>query len=251
MTIKIIAFDGDDTLWHHNNYFLQANTQFGELMNRYGDFPDIDRQIDEKHIQDLPVWGYGVKSLTLSMVDLAIELTGGTIPATAIQEITRIGRETHLHPVHLLDHVAETVQILHRQYMLILITKGDLIAQEMKIHKSGLEPYFTAIDVVSEKDEATYRKIFNRMRINPAEVVMIGNTLRSDILPVVRLGGQAIHIPYTTSWHFEESDITEQDKAGYITVSSMQHVPDILANLKQHKKKKLSELALPLSPQGI
>lgn len=245
MTIKIIAFDGDDTLWHHNNYFQQAVDQFCALMNTLGDYPNIREQTDQKHIQDLPTWGYGVKGLILSMIELAVTLTNGTIPGTAIQEIIRIGRNAHMHPVILLDHVTETIKALHGDYELILITKGDLIAQEMKVHKSGLESYFSSIEIVSEKDVPTYKRIFHRMRVNPEEVVMIGNTLRSDILPVVRLGGQAIHVPYITNWHFEEAEMTEDDIKRYITMASMEHIPDVIRNLQQHDKKLLSELALP------
>lgn len=245
MTIKIVAFDGDDTLWHHNNFFRKASEQFHEIMNRIGDFPDAREQLDQKHINDLPVWGYGVKGLILSMIELSISMTQGTIPAPVLQEIFNVGRDTHLHPITLLDHVSETIQALHEKYQLILITKGDLIAQEMKIHKSGLEPYFDSIDIVSEKDVPTYEKIFKRMRINPEELVMIGNSLRSDVIPPVRLGAQAVHIPYVSDWHFEKEDVNEADKARFITLSTMEHLPAILENFNQSNKTLLSELSEP------
>lgn len=246
MTIKIVAFDGDDTLWHHNNFFLKASADFHAIMNRLGDFPDAQEQLDKKHIEDLPVWGYGVKGLILTMIELAITMTNGTIPAPVIQEIFDMGRNTHMHPVTLLDHVQKTIESLHGRYHLMLITKGDLIAQEMKIHKSGLEPLFDDIDIVSEKDVATYDRIFRRGHINPEELIMVGNSLRSDILPPVQLGAQAVHIPYVTDWHFETADeIATKDKKRFITLGSMEHLPEIIDNLNKSDKTLLSELSEP------
>ena len=245
MTIKIIAFDGDDTLWHHNNFFRKASEDFHDIMNKYGNYPNARDMLDQKHIADLPVWGYGVKGLILSMIELAITMTECKIPASVLQEIFDVGRDTHQHPVTLLDHVADTLKALHGRYRLMLITKGDLIAQEMKIHKSGLEPFFDDIDIVSEKDVATYKKIFRRSKIDPAELVMIGNSIRSDILPPVQLGAQAIHIPYINDWHFENAELGTEDQKRYITLGSMEHVASIIDNLNRSDKQLLSELAEP------
>lgn len=245
MTIKIVAFDGDDTLWHHNNFFRKASDDFHAIMNRLGDFPDAREQLDKKHIADLPVWGYGVKGLILTMIELSISMTQGKIPASVIQEIFDMGRNTHMHPVTLLDYVADTIKDLHGKYRLMLITKGDLIAQEMKIHKSGLEPLFNDIDIVSEKDVPTYDRIFRRAQINPEELLMIGNSLRSDVLPPVQLGAQAVHIPYVTDWHFETAELTEDEQKRFITLGTMEHLPEIIENFNRSDKKLISELAEP------
>jgi putative hydrolase of the HAD superfamily len=240
MTITTIAFDGDDTLWHHDNFFRNAIERFHEIMNELGDFPDAREQIDTQHIKDLAVWGYGVKGLLLSMIELAIRMTDGKISGTDIQRIFDVGKQTHMHPVTLLEGVAETIGKLHDRYQLILITKGDLIAQEMKIHKSGLTPFFDGVEIISEKDTATYKKIMARYDAEPGEFIMIGNTLRSDILPVVQLGAQAIHIPYSSSWHYEVASVTDLDKQKYVMLKSMKDVPALLDRLEKSGQDQLS-----------
>ncbi len=242
MTITTIAFDGDDTLWHHENYFLEAKERLHALVNEYGDYPDALEKMDAQHIANLPVWGYGVKSHMLSTIEAALRMAGDNLPASAIAQILEIGKELHQHPVHLLDGVAETIGKLNERYGLILITKGDLTAQEMKITRSGIAPYFDAVEIVSEKNEATYERIFKRYQLRPEEVVMVGNSIKSDILPVVRLGGQAIHIPYHTSWAFEEAEVAETDKEKFIVLPSMRDVPRFLEKLEKSGQDKLSTL---------
>ena len=244
MTITTIAFDGDDTLWHHDNYFRAAVDEFHTIMNTLGDFPDAREAIDKKHINDLAIWGYGVKGLILSMVDLAIEMTDGQIAGADIKRLMDVGRKTHLHPVILLDHVAPTLQALKGRFRIVLITKGDLIAQEMKIHKSGLEPFFDIIEIVSEKDVPTYQKILQRHQIKAEEMIMIGNSLRSDIIPPVQLGAQAIHIPYETSWHFEKLMTNEDEKQRFITMESMADLPALIDQLEHSETTELSKLTL-------
>lgn len=244
MPITTIAFDGDDTLWHHDNYFRKAIDQFHDIMNEIGDFPDARERVDVKHIADLGTWGYGVKGLLLSMIELAIAMTDGRITGAQIQRIFDVGKQTHLHPVTLLDHVAETIGALHHRYQLLLITKGDLIAQEMKVHKSGLAQFFDGIEIISEKDVETYKKIMKRYQAKPEEFLMIGNTLRSDIVPPVKLGAQGIHIPYTTSWHYEQSLITDDEKAQFVTLPSMKDVPPLLDKLAASGQGRLSAVLL-------
>jgi putative hydrolase of the HAD superfamily len=242
MTITTIAFDGDDTLWHHENFFLDAQKRLHALLNEYGDFPDAFAQIDAQHVADLPIWGYGVKSLVLSALECAIRITAGKIPAEGIQRILEIGRELHQHPVQLLDGVAEAVGTLNQRYGMILITKGDLIAQEMKVTRSGIAPYFDAVEIVSEKNEETYERIFKRYQLDPAEVLMIGNSIKSDILPVVRVGGQAIHIPYHTTWEFEKAEIAQTDLEKFIVLPTMKDLPEFLERLEKSGQSKLSAL---------
>ncbi len=240
MTITTIAFDGDDTLWHHDNYFREATQEFHNYMNSLGSFPDALAQLDTKHIQDIAQWGYGVMGLTLSMIELSVQMTSGKITGDQIQVIFDIGRKAHQHPVILLDHVAETIGALHDRYQLLLITKGDLIAQEMKVHKSGLAEFFDGIEIVSEKDVPTYEHIFELYRVDPSEVVMIGNTLRSDIIPPLKLGAQAVHIPYHTSWHFEQGEVAEADRNNFIILPSMKDLPQLLEKAAQRDDANLS-----------
>lgn len=231
MTIKTIAFDGDDTLWHHESYFEGAKQRFHDIMNQIGHYPDAADQVDLKHIQDLKLWGYGVKGFTLTMIETAITLTNGTITGQQIKEIFDLGKETYLHPITLLDHVRETLIKLRGRYFLLLITKGDLVAQEMKIAQSGLADFFDGIEIVSEKDISSYQRILKRYEIIPNEFVMVGNTIRSDILPPLQIGAKAIHIPYHTSWHFETPEVAEIEKSRFTVLPSMEKLPDIIATL--------------------
>lgn len=244
MTITTLAFDADDTLWHHENYFLEAKQRLHDLLNEYGSFPDAMAQMDAQHIADIPTLGYGVKSHILSCIDVAIRITNGTIPASGIARILDIGRELYQHPIVLLDGVADTIASLHAsgRYRMIIITKGDLIAQEMKVTRSGLGHYFEAVEIVSEKDTDTYAKIMKRHGIKPASMIMIGNTLRSDILPPIQLGAQAIHIPYHTSWSFEEAEIAQSDAHKFIVLPAIRDVIPLLEKLEKSKQSSLSAL---------
>lgn len=239
MTITTIAFDGDDTLWHHDNYFREATQEFHNYMNTLGSYPDALEALDSKHIQDIAQWGYGVMGLTLSMIELSVEMTNGKITGDQMQVIFNIGRKAHQHPVVLLDHVAETIGALNDRYQLLLITKGDLIAQEMKIHKSGLAEFFDGIEIVSEKDVPTYQKIFELYRVDPEEVIMVGNTLRSDIIPPLKLGAQAVHIPYNTSWHFEQAQVADADRENFVVLPSMKDLPELLEKAAQRDDSRL------------
>lgn len=239
MTITTIAFDGDDTLWHHENYFGIARAQFQTLMNEIGDYPDAIDLADQQHINNLPLWGYGVRSFTLSMIEAAIEMTGGTITGNDIKRVVEIGRSLYQHPIILLDHVAETVQTLHSKYRLVLITKGDLVAQEMKIHQSKLGPFFESAEIVSEKDIPTYERIFKRLDINPAECVMVGNSVKSDIIPPLALGAKAIHIPYSTTWMHEQAEVSESDVGKFLTMPSIQGLPEAIPLLELARQAKI------------
>jgi putative hydrolase of the HAD superfamily len=242
MPITTIAFDGDDTLWHHENFMEEAQDDFHNLMNSIGSYPDARKHLEDKHIADLTLWGYGVRSLVLSMIEVSINMTGGMITGDKMKEIMEIGKKLYMHPITLLEHVAETIIHLHNRYQLVLITKGDLIAQEMKISKSGLSKYFDGIEIVTEKNVETYQKILGRYKINPAEMIMVGNSIRSDILPALKIGAQAIHIPYHTSWQFEVAEVAETDKNKFVVLPSMKSVPELLERLEKSGEKKLSDI---------
>lgn len=236
--ITVIGFDGDDTLWHHDSFFRAAVARFGELVMQFGapvTALEAAEALDTQHILDLKLWGYGVKGLTLTMMATAIRLTAGRITGEQMQQLLDLGRETYTHPITLLPHVRETLTALRGRYLLILITKGDLVAQEMKLAQSGLHDLFDGIEIVSEKDPQTYARILKRYHARAAEFVMIGNALRSDILPPLSLGAQAIHVPYHVSWHFETAEIAETDRAQFIMLPHLGDVPHVIdtANAKK------------------
>jgi len=200
----VVALDADDTLWHNETLFTATQTQFRDLLVRYRDVEWIDRRLYETETRNLRHFGYGVKGFTLSMIETAIELTEGRVTGAEVQRIIDLGREMLAAPVELLDGVAETVAALAARYRLVLLTKGDLFDQESKLARSGLGEAFAAVEIVSEKDARTYAAVMTRQRVEPARFVMVGNSLRSDVLPVLEAGGAAVHIPYHVTWQHEQ-----------------------------------------------
>ncbi|MCA0133446.1 HAD family hydrolase [Winogradskyella alexanderae] len=222
--IKVIGFDADDTLWVNETYFRQAEEQVGILLSHYETPNKIDQELFRMEIKNLPIYGYGVKGFILSMVELAIELSNGTVSNEIIGKILDIGKEMINKPIELLDGVEETLQTLSRQYRLILATKGDLLDQERKLEKSGLLDYFHHIEVLSEKQEANYSKLLKHLDISPSEFLMVGNSLKSDILPLVNIGAQAIHVPFHTTWQHEKVSKKETNGITYKTAESLTEI---------------------------
>lgn len=207
--IDVIGFDGDDTLWHSEGVFALTQARFCELVSPYvddADHEELERRLLDTERRNLNLFGYGVKGFTLSMVESAIEITDGRIPARLLQELIGLGKEMLDHPVELLDGVAEVVEELADRYRLVLVTKGDLMHQESKVARSGLADRFWRIEIVSEKDPATYRRLLWRHRVDPETFVMVGNSVRSDVLPVMEIGAFAVHIPYHVTWVHEHVD---------------------------------------------
>ena len=203
MKIDVIAFDADDTLWLNEDYYLDVHQRYFGLLTAYHETEWIERRLYETEVKNLAHFGYGAKSFTLSMIETAIELSEGRISAAEIQQIIEMGKEILTTPVELLDGVAETIPQLAESYALMVVTKGDLLHQETKIAQSGLGDYFRWAEVVSEKDAATYARIVARYGIAPERFLMVGNSLKSDVLPVLAMGGRAVHIPYQTTWEHE------------------------------------------------
>ena len=199
----VVALDADDTLWHNESIFTATQSQFCELLTRYHTAEWIERRLYETETRNLQHFGYGVKGFTLSMVETAIELTEGRVTGAEVQRIIDLGREMLRAPVELLDGVAETVAALATRYRLVLVTKGDLFDQESKLARSGLGEAFSSVEIVSEKDARTYAALMARQRVAPPRFVMVGNSLRSDVLPVLAAGGAAVYIPYHTTWQHE------------------------------------------------
>lgn len=205
-SIKVIAFDADDTLWINETYFNDAEKQFCILMENYLSHQSTSAVLFEKQINNLPLYGYGIKGFILSMIEAASQITNGTINIKATDHIIRIGKDLLTKPVELIDDVESTLQSLQGKYKLVVATKGDLKDQHRKLHKSGLGPYFHHIEVMSDKKELDYQKLLKRLEVQPEEFIMIGNSLKSDVLPVLDIGGHAIHIPFHTTWAHERID---------------------------------------------
>ena len=199
----VIGFDADDTLWHNESIFTITQEKFREILHSYNT-ELVNQTLSSTQIKNLKLFGYGIKGFILSMVETSIELTNGEIKGNEIQKIIDFGREMLANPIELLPHVQEVIEDLSRKYRLLLITKGDLIDQETKIARSGLAEYFTGVEIVSDKNTETYEKILSRHEIIASRFIMIGNSMRSDIVPIVQIGGQAVHIPYYSTWDHEQ-----------------------------------------------
>ena len=210
--MKVIAFDADDTLWHNESYFREAEDKFCELMEDYMPQHSVNRELLKTEIGNLTLYGYGIKSFMLSMIETALNISEHKIDPKIISECLNIGRDLLEKPVVLLPNVEETLIQLKRKYRLIVATKGDLLDQERKLKKSGLLNHFHHIEIMSEKKEADYHKLITHLDIKPHEFTMIGNSLKSDVLPVLKLGGVAIHIPYHITWEHEKAEIDLNNK---------------------------------------
>lgn len=206
MKIKIIAFDADDTLWHNELYFQEVEKKFCELLEEYNPQHTISRELLQIEIQNLGLYGYGVKGFMLSMIEAAIQISNHQLPTQAITKIIDFGKELLEKPIVLLDGVEDVLASLKPNYKLVVATKGDLLDQERKLDKSRLSHYFHHIEIMSEKKDNDYRKLLKHLDIHPSEFLMIGNSLKSDILPVLNLGGVAIHLPYHVTWAHETID---------------------------------------------
>ncbi|GAC1645854.1 MAG: HAD family hydrolase [Candidatus Dormibacteraceae bacterium] len=203
MTIKVVGLDGDDTLWHNETRFVLTQTAFNELLRRHVPEADVEGHLSEVEMKNLSMYGYGVKAFTLSMIESAIQVTGGKIPAADLEVILGWGKRMLTEPTELLDGVEAALRELSGRYDLLLITKGDLFDQESKLARSGLAELFSGVEILSEKNVESYRTILRRRGIKAEEFVMVGNSLKSDIAPVLALGARAVHIPYHVTWHHE------------------------------------------------
>lgn len=230
MAISTIGLDGDDTLWHSEGHFAVTTERFIGLVEPWladdGASESTSDLLVATERRNLTLFGYGAKAFTLSMIETAIQVSGGTITAGAIQEIIGWGREILDHPIELLDGVVETLEEMVGDFDLFLITKGDLLHQESKIARSGIADLFGAIEIVSEKEPDTYRRVLNRYGALPEQFVMVGNSVRSDVLPVIKVGGRAVHVPYHATWELEQPDSI--DEVSFPTIGSLRELPALL-----------------------
>ncbi len=200
----VIGFDADDTLWENENIFYETQKKFKKILKNYSDFSEIELLKIEK--ENLNYYGYGVKGFILSLIEALIKVSDKKIEAEIIENFLNLGKKMLDHPLKILPNVEDTLKQLSEQYILILITKGDLFDQEKKIHKSNLAHYFDHIEIVSEKNNSSYKKIFKKYDIDPKKFLMVGNSIKSDIIPVNSIGGKAIHIPFSYTWEHEIID---------------------------------------------
>jgi putative hydrolase of the HAD superfamily len=207
MSIKVIAFDADDTLWINEPYFRETEDDFCKLMEAFIPQHTTARELLQTEIKNLPLYGYGIKGFMLSMIETALTISGNTIDVSAVEKIIGYGKALLARPIEVLDGVESVLEALKGQYRLVVATKGDLLDQERKLKNSGINHFFHHIEIMSDKQDADYMKLLRHLDIKPEEFLMIGNSLKSDILPVLSLGGHAIHIPFHTTWAHEHVDV--------------------------------------------
>ncbi|HDS06690.1 MAG TPA: HAD family hydrolase [Bacteroides sp.] len=225
--IKVIGFDADDTLWVNEPYYREAEEAFVRLVSRYGVAGDVAGTLYETEMSNLELYGYGIKAFMLSLVECAIRLTGGRATSETIGQILGIGKEMLQRPIELLDDVKPVLEKLSPRYRLIVVTKGDLLDQERKMTRSSISSYFHHIEVMSGKKEQNYIQLLRHLDIAPCEFLMIGNSMKSDILPPLKLGAWAVHVPYHTLWAHEEVD-EEPVSSQFHRVDRLRDVPALL-----------------------
>jgi putative hydrolase of the HAD superfamily len=212
MNLKVIAFDADDTLWVNEPYFRHTEEQFYNLLGEYSSQRDLERELLKTEIENLAVYGYGIKGFMLSMIETALRITNHALSAEVVERILDLGKQMLDQQIELLDGVEEVLHALKDKYRLVVATKGDLLDQERKLRKSGIAHYFHHIEIMSEKDDANYLKLIRHLDIQPDELMMIGNSLKSDIIPVLRVGSYGVHVPYHITWAHEQIEHTIDDE---------------------------------------
>jgi putative hydrolase of the HAD superfamily len=229
--LTTIGFDADDTLWQNEQFFRLTEKRFVEMLAAHADESDISRGLLEAEGRNLAAYGFGIKGFTLSMIETAIAVTDGPVPASTIADILDAGREMLRHPVVTLPHARETLEQLAGGYRLVLITKGDLFDQERKLAQSGLGDFFDAVEIVSDKRAETYARIFTRHGDGPDKSMMVGNSLKSDVLPAIEAGCWGVHVPHELTWVLDHAD-APPDLPRFRQVSDLGALSAILATLR-------------------
>ncbi|MCW3806897.1 HAD family hydrolase [Plebeiibacterium marinum] len=208
---KWIGFDADDTLWENEPYFREAERCFCELLKEYGSEEELVRSLLDTEIGNIEYYGYGIKGFILSLIETGLKVSDGELPQSVVNKLIDLGKELLCKPVVLLDGVEEVlISLVNAGYRLIVVTKGDLLDQQRKLQKSGLEKYFHHIEIVSEKNEDNYRKLLGHLDVDPKDFLMVGNSLKSDVMPVLGIGAYAVHVPFHTTWIHEHVDNVDQ-----------------------------------------
>ena len=232
--IEIIGLDADDTLWHNEQLYHQAKKKFAQILGKYNSSQQASLHLDQTEVRNIAHYGYGIKSFTLSMIETAVEVSNGQVEGDVIDELIAIAKQMLSADVELVEGAEETLEILSTKYDLMLITKGDSYEQERKIARSGINHYFRYLEVVAEKSEASYHKILGQYNLDPTRFLMVGNSLRSDILPVVRIGGRGVYIPNDQTWFHEHASQEDIEDLEYGELERLSQLPDYLNGLDQN-----------------
>lgn len=229
--ITTIGFDADDTLWQNEQFYRLTEERFADLLKDHAETENLPARLLAAEKRNLGLYGFGIKGFVLSMIETAVDVTDGRVPSSVIAEILAVGREMLVHPVEPLPHVQETLEALHGAVRLVMITKGDLFDQERKLAASGLGDYFDAVEIVSDKTAATYDRIFKRHGDGPAKSLMIGNSLKSDIVPALDAGSWGVYVPHALTWAFEHCDKPETHPR-FREIADLGALPDVLQSLR-------------------
>ncbi len=229
--IEVIGFDADDTLWINETYYLETENEFCRLLAEYRDnSQEISSELYKTETANMALYGYGIKAFTLSLVETALKISNNRVPQAVIEKIINLGKAQLTKPLVLLDNVKNVLDHLSRDYRLIVVTKGDLLDQERKLRKSSLEKYFHHIEIMSDKKESDYRKLLKHLDIEPAQFMMVGNSLRSDIIPVLGIGGYAVYVPFHTTWEHETADENSITSSRFRKIEKISQVADVIDN---------------------
>ncbi|MFL7894334.1 MAG: HAD family hydrolase [Anaerolineales bacterium] len=227
--INVIGFDADDTLWHNESLYHQAKEDLSRLMSEYEEPQEVKAHLDQIEVENITYYGYGIKSFILSMIETASQVSAGRVTAKEINAIIDIAKRMLTAPVDLVEGVEKTLANLSSEYDLLLITKGDQFEQERKIRLSGIAGYFRYLEVVGEKSADSYRSVLSKYNLEPTSFLMVGNSLRSDILPVLKIGGRAVYIPNELTWFHEHAGHQEIGDLEYIELEHITQLPDAIA----------------------
>jgi putative hydrolase of the HAD superfamily len=228
--ITTIGFDADDTLWHNETFFRLTQDRFADLLRDYAEPDHLAERLTEAERRNLGHYGFGIKGFVLSMIETAIEVTNQKVPASVIAELIAVGQEMLSHPIHLLSGAQETVSALADAYRLVLITKGDLLDQERKLAQSGLGDMFDAVEIVSDKTPLTYEQAFKRHGSGAAQAVMVGNSLKSDVIPAIQAGAWGVYVPHELTWEVEHAT-PPGDHPRFRTVKNLEEFPHLLSTI--------------------
>jgi putative hydrolase of the HAD superfamily len=228
--ITTLGFDADDTLWQNEQFYRLTEKTFTDLLAGHGDSHHVSDRLLEAEKRNLKIYGFGIKGFTLSMIETALEVTDGTVPQSVIGKILALGRAMADHPIETLPHVHETLEALAGRHKIILITKGDLFDQERKLAQSGLGDYFNAVEIVSNKDAAVYSRVFSRHADGPGRAMMVGNSLKSDVIPALESGAWGIHVPHDLTWALEYAEAPENHPR-FRALETLGGLPELLRGL--------------------
>ncbi|KQR65322.1 HAD family hydrolase [Pedobacter sp. Leaf176] len=226
--ISVIAFDADDTLWVNEPYFRETETHFAALLEDFLPYHSVIAELYKTEIANLPLYGYGIKGFMLSMIETLLKISEGKVNPEVITKAIQLGQEMLNKPIELLDGVEDVLKALQGKYRLVVATKGDLLDQQRKLTKSGLDHYFHHIEIMSDKQEKDYIKLLKHLDCKPEEFLMLGNSLKSDVLPVLSIGGHAVHIPYHTTWMHEHIEHTIEHPNFYQMESLSEVLPKLI-----------------------